>query len=68
MHGSAADIAGRCVANPAATITAAAMMLSYLGEKGRVDRVQVALRNTMRMGLLTPDLGGDLTTAQSYGG
>ena len=41
QHGSAPDIQGRNVANPASLILSAAMMLSWLGER-REDRNLVA--------------------------
>ncbi|GIV96093.1 MAG: homoisocitrate dehydrogenase [Herpetosiphonaceae bacterium] len=64
VHGSAPDIAGRGIANPLAAITAAAMLLDYLGEVERGDRVRAAIAKLLRSGPHTPDLGGSATTAE----
>ncbi|MDQ4029642.1 MAG: 3-isopropylmalate dehydrogenase [Actinomycetota bacterium] len=64
VHGSAPDIAGRGVANPAAMLSSVALMLEHglgLPEKGRAleAAVEVALREAP-----TPDLGGTATTSE----
>lgn len=64
VHGSAPDIAGRGIANPLATCGAVAMLLDHLGERDAAARVRAAVQATLRRGVLTPDLGGDATTAQ----
>ncbi|MEJ2600939.1 MAG: isocitrate/isopropylmalate dehydrogenase family protein [Anaerolineales bacterium] len=58
VHGSAPDIAGRGVANPAGAILSAAMLLEHIGEADAADRVQAAVARTLAEGVLTPDLGG----------
>jgi isocitrate dehydrogenase (NAD+) len=64
VHGSAPDIAGQGLANPAALLLAAAMMLEQLGMAEPAARVREALYGAMREGdTLTPDLGGTGTTA-----
>lgn len=62
VHGTAPDIAGRGIANPAATFAAIAMLLDYLGERQDAARVRRALDQALREGPLTPDLGGTATT------
>jgi 3-isopropylmalate dehydrogenase len=62
VHGTAPDIAGEGVANPAATTLSAAMLLDYLGMDGAADRVREAVEATLADGPRTPDLGGDATT------
>jgi 3-isopropylmalate dehydrogenase len=62
VHGSAPDIAGRGVANPAAAILSAALMLDHLGHGDDADRVRVATESVLEDGPRTPDLGGDATT------
>ncbi len=65
IHGSAPDIAGRGVANPAGAIWAGAMMLEHLGEAEAAGRVMTALEEVLAAGeVRTPDLGGDATTEQ----
>ncbi|MHB1415416.1 MAG: isocitrate/isopropylmalate dehydrogenase family protein [Chloroflexota bacterium] len=64
VHGSAPDIAGRGIANPLATILAAGMLLSHLGEVEAAQRVNAAVGATILAGVLPPDLGGTATTAQ----
>ena len=64
VHGTAPDIAGKNVANPAAMLLSAAMMLDYLGEGLAAARVRSALTRVLAAGRsLTPDLGGSATTA-----
>jgi isocitrate dehydrogenase (NAD+) len=69
VHGSAPDIAGKGVANPAALMLAAAMMLDSLGKPELATRLRDAIRDTLAAGdRLTRDLGGqsgtnDLTDA-----
>jgi 3-isopropylmalate dehydrogenase len=70
-HGSAPDIAGRDIANPAAMILSVAMLLDWLGLKhGRDDLRQAADAMDRAVDTLladpdgrTPDLGGSLGTA-----
>lgn len=71
-HGSAPQIAGLNMANPLATILSVAMMLEWLGDfHGDADatlaarRVESAVAKALHIGdVLTPDLGGENTTAQ----
>jgi isocitrate dehydrogenase (NAD+) len=64
VHGSAPDIAGKGVANPAAQILAAGMMLEHLGELAAARRVREAVRATIvDDGVRTADLGGTAGTA-----
>ncbi len=63
VHGSAPDIAGRGIANPAALLLGAVMMLRHMGMQEQAERVQRALERTVREGdSLTPDLGGSGST------
>jgi 3-isopropylmalate dehydrogenase len=63
VHGSAPDIAGEGIANPAAMILSAAMMLEHLGYGDEATRVRDAVTAVLEDGPRTPDLGGDATTA-----
>jgi 3-isopropylmalate dehydrogenase len=70
QHGSAPDIAGRDLANPASLIESAAMLLAWLEERGRGDRFAAAARRIIEAldatlavaGDRTRDLGGPLGT------
>lgn len=62
VHGSAPDIAGQGIANPTATILAAALMLRYIKEEGAADRLERAVDVALEHGPRTPDLGGTATT------
>jgi isocitrate dehydrogenase (NAD+) len=63
VHGTAPDIAGKGVANPGAMLLAACMMLDYLGDKPRGDRIRAAIEATVREGkTVTRDLGGTAST------
>jgi 3-isopropylmalate dehydrogenase len=68
-HGSAPDIAGKNVANPAAIMLSAAMLLRWLGvrkeDAGLVDAaglIEFAVETTIASGTRTPDLGGTAST------
>ena len=64
VHGSAPDIAGKGIANPAGSILSAAMMLEWLGEEKAAAAIRAAVGRAFAEGNLTPDLGGKLTTTQ----
>ncbi len=58
-HGSAPDIAGRGIANPAAAILSAKMMLEWLGHNEQAGRIDEAVAGVIREGKVrTPDMGG----------
>jgi len=57
VHGSAPDIAGRNLANPAAILLAGTMLLRHIGESERARRIDVALADVIREGrFVTRDL------------
>lgn len=63
VHGSAPDIAGRAIANPAALMFAACLMLEHLKEQGAAQRIRRAVEETLRDGSVrTRDLGGHAST------
>jgi isocitrate dehydrogenase (NAD+) len=65
VHGTAPDIAGKGVANPSALMLAACMMLDYLNDEPRAERIRKAIEDTIREGkTVTRDLGGTATTDQ----
>jgi 3-isopropylmalate dehydrogenase len=64
VHGSAPDIAGQGVANPLAAILTAAMMLEYLGFADDAARVNAAVADCLINDLITPELGGTLSTSE----
>ncbi|EGD72685.1 isocitrate dehydrogenase [Salpingoeca rosetta] len=61
-HGSAPDIAGKGIANPASQILSAVLMLQHLGEMDAATRLHAALSDTFSAGTLPVDLGGNATT------
>jgi len=67
-HGSAPDIAGKGIANPAATILSVAMMLEWFDTEDTLvgaEMIQTAVRTVFAdPGARTPDMGGKLTTGQ----
>jgi len=69
VHGSAPDIAGKGVANPVATVWAAAMMLDHLGHAEAARAVEQAIAAALSdPKLRTPDLGGRATTRDATEG
>src|SRR5207245_10424818 len=64
VHGSAPDLAGKGLANPIAVIRSAALLLEYVGQMRAAQKIEDAVRQTLRAGHgLTRDLGGDGTPA-----
>ncbi len=62
-HGSAPKYAGQYKVNPIATILAAKMMLDWLGEKEKADRLESATAAVIAEGKVrTYDMGGASTT------
>jgi tartrate dehydrogenase/decarboxylase/D-malate dehydrogenase len=64
VHGSAPDIAGRGIANPAGAIWSASLMLEHLGEVDGARALLDALEAVCREGPRTRDLGGEAKTAE----
>lgn len=57
VHGSAPDIAGKNLANPAALLLGGTMMLRHVGESASADRIESALEDVLREGtFVTRDL------------
>jgi len=64
VHGSAPDIAGQGIANPAGAIWSASLMLDHLGEPEAAQRLLKALDDVCRDGPRTRDVGGAATTRE----
>jgi 3-isopropylmalate dehydrogenase len=65
IHGSAPDIAGKGIANPAGTILSAAMMLRHsFNLEQEACAIEQAVEDAVSNGARTADLGGRLTTRQ----
>jgi isocitrate dehydrogenase (NAD+) len=63
VHGSAPDIKGKNIANPAAMIQASVTMLNHIGERKAAKKISAALETVLLKGeVLTHDLGGTATT------
>jgi 3-isopropylmalate dehydrogenase len=70
VHGTAADIAGKGLANPAALILSTALLMRWLYQRTKVDAARAAAQMiehavgaAIRRGIVTTDLGGNATTA-----
>jgi tartrate dehydrogenase/decarboxylase / D-malate dehydrogenase len=64
VHGSAPDIAGQGIANPAGAIWSAALLLVHLGESAASAALMTALEDVCREGPKTRDVGGTATTRE----
>ena len=65
IHGSAPDIAGQGIANPISMILSVAMMLrESFGETAGADLIESSVDKTLNQGILTHDLGGNVTTQE----
>jgi 3-isopropylmalate dehydrogenase len=57
VHGSAPDIAGKCLANPIATILSLGMMLRYsFSQPAEADALEAAVKQVLAKGLRTADI------------
>jgi tartrate dehydrogenase/decarboxylase/D-malate dehydrogenase len=64
VHGSAPDIAGQGIANPAGAIWSASLMLEHLGEPEAANRLLDALATQCYKGPRTRDVGGTASTRE----
>lgn len=62
VHGSAPDIAGTGRANPIGAIRCVSLMLDHLGHGDAAGMVETAVADSIRVGVMTPDLGGNGST------
>ena len=64
-HGSAPKYAGQYKVNPIATILAAKMMMEWLGEMEKAERVEQATASVIKAGIVrTYDMGGNNSTIE----
>jgi isopropylmalate/isohomocitrate dehydrogenase-like protein len=64
VHGSAPDIAGKGIANPAGALRSAALLLRHLGAAKHAERLELAVDAALAdPRARTPDLGGAASTA-----
>lgn len=63
VHGSAPKYAGKDVASPLAAISTAGIMLAELGYPEWEKRIEDAIKEALRTGQVTRDLGGTLGTS-----
>jgi isocitrate dehydrogenase len=56
VHGSAADIAGKNIANPSGLLNSAILMLKYLGKHTEANKIYNAWLKTIEDGYHTPDI------------
>jgi 3-isopropylmalate dehydrogenase len=65
IHGTAPDIAGKGIANPAGMMLSAALMLRMsFGLNAEADAIERAIDDTLRSGIRPGDLGGSATTKE----
>ena len=65
VHGSAPDIQGKNIVNPTAFFLSGALMLDYLGESEKANKLRFAIEETLKEGkYLTKDLGGTSSTIE----
>ena len=64
VHGSAPDIAGKGIANPIAMFWALVLMLEHLDLNEMSVLLMNALKDCIKDGIVTPDLGGNYKTNQ----
>lgn len=67
IHGSAPDIAGRGIANPAATILSAALLLRHsLDNEAAAAQIEQAVYRTLEDGVRTADIAGGAAAATTH--
>ncbi len=62
IHGSAPSLAGSGRANPIGAILSAKMLLEWSGQHDKAAVVDTSIRQTLRKGIMTPDIGGSSST------
>lgn len=67
IHGSAPDIAGKNMANPAGLLNAAAMMLVHIGQNETATTIHNALLKTIEDGIHTGDIYNKDNSKQKVG-
>ncbi len=65
VHGSAPDIAGKGLVNPAAMLLTMSLMLSELGHADAAARLEGAVQRAVDEGACTKDAGGTLSTKEA---
>lgn len=65
VHGSAPDIVGKGLANPLASFLTVALMMEHLGHPGLKDSIEAGVQACVARDLVTPDLGGKLSTREA---
>jgi 3-isopropylmalate dehydrogenase len=65
VHGSAPNLAGKNLANPAGAVLASALMLDHLGMPKPATALRAAVRAAVRDKKTTADLGGNLGTREA---
>ncbi|CAH1850276.1 3-isopropylmalate dehydrogenase [Convivina praedatoris] len=64
IHGSAPDIAGKGIANPLSMVNTVAMMMTQSFNENQITtKIQAAVDYVIAHKIVTPDMGGDQTTA-----
>src|SRR5512136_815377 len=64
VHGSAPDIAGKNIANPIAAVRSVSMLLDYLGDSHGAGCIEASIRQVVRQGICTRDMGGTTGTRE----
>ena len=64
VHGSAPPLAGKGIANPLAAILTGALMFEQVGQPDAARDLDRAVKQTLRAGVRTSDIGGAATTEQ----
>ncbi len=64
IHGSAPHLAGSGRANPIGAILSAKMLLEWSGQHDQAALLETSVRQTLKNGIKTPDLGGTNSTAE----
>ena len=65
VHGSAPNIAGKNIANPAGSVLSSALMLDHLGLHAPANLLREAVRASVKEKKTTRDIGGNLGTKEA---
>lgn len=66
VHGSAPDIKGKNIVNPAATILSAAMLMKYgLNDNEGYNLIETSVKNVLKQGFGTPDINPEKIVSTS---
>ena len=64
VHGSAPNIAGKCIANPFGSVLTSGLLLEFLGWNEEAGLLKQSVKSALSEGVVSSDLGGSKSTVE----